>query len=49
LNGEGDEVKLNAWASFSLVPAHLLLKMDLTEPAQKLATVNPDWMKTFRS
>jgi hypothetical protein len=44
---EGDEVKVNAWAGFSLVPAHLLLKMDLTEPALKLATVNPDWMKTF--
>jgi hypothetical protein len=44
---EGDELKVNAWASISLVPAHLLLKVDLTEPALKLAAMNPDWIKTF--
>lgn len=44
---EGDEVKFNAWAGFSLVPAHLLLKVEQTEPELKLAVMNPDWIKTF--
>jgi hypothetical protein len=44
---EGDELKVNAWASISLVPAHLLLKVEQIEPALKLAAMNPDWIKTF--
>jgi len=43
---EGDDLKVNAWASISLVPAHLLLKVELTESALKLAAMNPDWIKT---
>lgn len=42
---EGDELKLNAWASFSLVPAHLLLKVERIEPSLKLAAMNPDWIR----
>jgi hypothetical protein len=42
---EGDDLKVNAWASFSLVPAHLLLKVEQIEPALKLAAMNPDWMQ----
>ena len=44
---EGDDVKLNAWASFSLVPAHLLLKVEQIQPALKIAAMNPDWMQKF--
>ena len=44
---EGDDLKLNAWARLSLVPAHLLLKVDLSESAVKLAAMNPDWLKEF--
>ena len=44
---EGDELKVNAWASISLVPAHLLLKVELTESAVKLAAMNPEWLKEF--
>lgn len=42
---EGDELKANAWARISLVPAHLLLKVEQIEPALKLAAMNPDWMQ----
>ena len=42
---EGDDLKVNAWASFSLVPAHLLLKVAQIEPALKLAAMNPDWVQ----
>ena len=44
---EGDDIKLNAWAGFSLVPAHLILKVEQIGPALKIATMNPDWMKKF--
>jgi len=44
---EGDDLKVNAWACISLVPAHLLSKVDQTDSLLKLAAVNPDWMKTF--
>jgi len=44
---EGDQLKVNAWASISLVPAHLLLKVEQIEPALKLAAMNPDWMQTY--
>jgi len=44
---EGDELKVNAWASISLVPAHLLLKVELTESTLKLAAMNPEWLKEF--
>jgi hypothetical protein len=41
------EAKLNAWASFSLAPAHLFLKVQQIEPTLKIAAMNPDWMKKF--
>jgi len=44
---EGDDLKVNAWASLSLVPAHLLLRVEQIEPALKLAVMNPDWMQKF--
>lgn len=44
---EGDELKANAWASTSLVPAHLLLKVKQIEPALELSAMNPDWMQTY--
>ena len=44
---ESDDLKVNAWASFSLVPAHLLLKVEQIQPALKLAAMNPDWMQKF--
>ena len=43
---EGDQLKVNDWASISLVPAHLLLKVEQIEPALKLAVMNPDWIQT---
>lgn len=42
---EEDSLKVNAWAGFSLVPAHLLLKVEQIEPVLKLAAMNPDWMQ----
>ena len=42
-----DDLKMNAWASFSLMPAHLLLKVEQIEPSLKLAATNPDWMQKF--
>jgi hypothetical protein len=44
---EGDDLKVNAWASISLVPAHLLLKVEQIEPALKIAAMNPEWIKTY--
>jgi hypothetical protein len=44
---EGDQLKVNDWASISLVPAHLLLKVEQIERALKLAATNPDWMQKF--
>jgi len=44
---EGDDLKVNAWAGISLVPAHLLLKVDLSESGVKLAAMNPEWLKEF--
>ena len=44
---DDDDVRLNAWAGFSLVPAHLILKVEQIEPALKIAAMNPDWMKEF--
>jgi hypothetical protein len=44
---QSDEVNLNAWAGFSLVPAHLILKVEQIEPTLKIAAMNPDWMRKF--
>jgi hypothetical protein len=44
---EGDDLKVNAWASLSLLPAHLLLRVEQIVPALKLAVLNPDWMKKY--
>ena len=44
---EDDDVKLNAWAGFSLVPAHLILKVEQIQPALKIAAMNPYWMQKF--
>jgi hypothetical protein len=44
---EGDGLQVNAWATVSLVPAHLLLKVEQIEPALKLAAMNPDSLKTI--
>jgi hypothetical protein len=46
---EGDNVNLNAWAGFSLAPAHLILKVEQIEPALKIAAMNPDWLKKLVS
>jgi hypothetical protein len=43
---EGDNLKVNAWASISLIPAHLLLKVELDGPSLKLAAMNPEWLRT---
>ena len=47
VNVQSGEGKLNAWASFSLAPAHLFLKVHQIEPTLKIAAMNPDWMKKF--
>ena len=44
---EGDDARLNAWAGFSLVPAHLILKVEQAEPTLKIAAMIPDWMEKF--
>lgn len=44
---DGDGVNLNALASCSLVPAHLILKMEQIDPVLKIAAMNPDWMQKF--
>lgn len=42
---EEDDVKMNAWAAFSLAPAHLILKVHQIEPTLKIAAMNPERMK----
>ena len=44
---EGDRGEMNTWAGFSLVPAHLLMKLEQVEPSLKLAATNPDWMQRY--
>jgi hypothetical protein len=44
---EGDDLKVNAWASLSLLPAHLLLRLEQIKPALKLAVMNPDWIQNY--
>lgn len=44
---EDDDVKLNDLARFSILPAHIFLKVEQIEPALKIAAMNPEWMKEF--
>src|SRR5262245_21597150 len=44
---EDDDVKLNDVARFSILPAHLILKVEQIEPALTIAVMNPEWMKEF--
>ena len=39
--------KLNGWAGFSLIPAHLVLQVHEMEPKLKISAMNPDWMKEW--
>ena len=41
------EVKLNDWASMSLVPAHLILQVYGIGKTLKIAAMNPDWLKDY--
>ena len=42
---EGDDDTMNIWAALSLVPAHLLIKVEQFAPSFKMAIMNPDWMQ----
>ena len=44
---QDDGVNLNSWAGFSLVPAHLILKIEAIDSNLKIAAMNPDWVKKF--
>ena len=47
IKAESDDVNLNALASMSLVPAHLILKVEQIGPTLKIAAMNPSWLKEF--
>ena len=40
-------IKLNGFAAFSLVPAHLVLQVHELRPKLKLSAMNPDWVKEW--
>lgn len=40
-----DEIKINAWAGFTLIPGHLLLKVEKSDSVFKIAAMNPDSLK----
>lgn len=44
-NVEDDQIKLNDWARFSIIPGHLILLVHATEPELRIAAMNPDWLK----
>jgi hypothetical protein len=44
-NVEDDEIKLNDWARFSIIPGHLILLVHATESELRIAAMNPDWLK----
>ena len=39
--------KLNGWAAFSLIPAHLVLQVHEIGPKLKISAMNPDWVKEW--
>jgi hypothetical protein len=39
--------KLNGWAAFSLIPAHLVLQVHEIGPRLKISAMNPDWVKEW--
>lgn len=44
-NVEDDQIKLNDWARFSIIPGHLILLVHATELELRIAAMNPDWLK----
>lgn len=42
-----DDVKLNGWAAFSLIPAHLVLQVHELGPKLKISAMDPDWVKEW--
>lgn len=44
-NVEDDQIKLNDWARFCLIPGHLILLVHATDPELRIAAMNPDWLK----
>jgi hypothetical protein len=41
------DVRLNGWAAFSLVPAHLVLQVHEIGPKLKISAMNPDWVEEW--
>jgi len=39
--------KMNGWAAFSLIPAHLVLQVHEIGPKLKVSAMNPDWVKEW--
>ena len=39
--------KMNGWAAFSLIPAHLVVQVHEIGPKLKLSAMNPDWVKDW--
>jgi len=39
--------KMNGWAAFSMIPAHLILQVHEIGPKLKIAVMSPDWVKEW--
>jgi|ERR1051326_4335635 hypothetical protein len=42
---ENKESKMNGYAGFALIPAHMFLKVTSVEPTLQMAFLDPDWLK----
>jgi hypothetical protein len=41
------DLRMNGWAAFSLIPAHLVLQVHEIGPKLKISAMNPDWVKEW--
>jgi len=46
-NVDEKEFKLNGWAAFSAIPAHLILQVHEIDPKLKISVMDPDWVKDW--
>jgi hypothetical protein len=44
-NTDDRYTRLNGWAAFSLIPAHLVLQVHEIGPKLKISAMDPDWVK----
>jgi len=46
-NMDEKDFRMNGWAAFSLIPAHLVLQVHEIGPKLKISAMNPDWVKEW--